>query len=66
MSTDVVFDHLGHQTCDAAANARNHMHDALAFGLLGQRTLDRFDLAANPTHPGEQLLFLSDRVCHEA
>jgi len=64
MGPDVVFDHLGHQAGDAAANARDHVHDALAFGLFGQRPLDRFDLAANAADPGEQLFLFSDRMCH--
>ena len=49
---------------DAAANARNHMHDALAFRLVVQRPLDRFDLAANAADAGEQFFLFSDCVCH--
>ena len=66
MGADVVLDHFGHQAGDAAANARDHMHDALAFGLLAQRPLDRLDLAADAADPGEQLFLFSDRMCHGA
>src|SRR5216684_2234394 len=37
MGADVILNHFGHQACDTTANARDHMHDALAFGLFGQR-----------------------------
>src|ERR1700688_710092 len=66
MGANVVLDHLRHQAGNAAADARDHVHDALASRLFGQRSLDRFDLAANAAYPGEQLLLLSDGVCHGA
>ena len=66
MGADVVLDHLRHQAGNAAADARDHVHDALASRLFGQRPLDRFNLAPNAAYPGKQLLLLSDRVCHGA
>ena len=65
MGADVVFHHLGHQSGDAATNARNHVHDALAFGLFGEGALNRFDLAANATDARRKLLLVSDRMRHE-
>src|SRR6202023_1998600 len=65
MGADMVLDHLGHQAGDAAANAGDHMHDALAFGLFVQRPLDRLDLAADASDPGEQLFLFSDGMCHD-
>ncbi len=62
MGADVVFHHLGHQAGNAAAHARDHMHDAVATGLFVQRPLDRLDLAANAANAGEQLFLLSDGV----
>src|SRR3984885_15365730 len=64
MGADMVLDHLRHQAGNAAAYARDHVHDALASCLFGQRPLDCFDLAANAADPGKQFLLLSDRVCH--
>src|ERR1700688_502911 len=66
VGADVVLDHFGHQAGDAAANAGDHMHDALAFGFFVQRPLDRLDLAANAADPGEQLFLFSDGMCHDA
>jgi hypothetical protein len=40
------------------------MHDALAVGLFGECTLDRFHLAADAANAGEQLLFFSDGMRH--
>ena len=51
---------------DGAANARNHVHDALAFGLFGEGALNRFDLTANATDAGRKLLLVSNRMRHEA
>ena len=47
VGADMVLDHFGHQAGDAAANAGDHMHDALAFGLVSQGALDRLYLAAD-------------------
>jgi hypothetical protein len=65
MGTDVVFDHFGHQAGDPASNAGDHMHDALASGFFGQRSLDRFDLTANSANAREQLFLFPDRVRHD-
>src|SRR6266700_2355203 len=64
MGADVVFHHLRHQARDAAANAGNHVHDALAAGLLSQRALDRLDLAANAANASEQFFLFPDRMGH--
>src|ERR1700748_1033111 len=64
MRSNVVLDHLGHQSCDAAADAGDHVHDALAFGLFGQCPLDRIDLAADAADARDQLLFLFDGMGH--
>src|SRR5438270_8322031 len=66
MGADVVFHHLRHQARYAAANARDQVHDALAAGLLGQRALDRLDLAANAANASEQLFLFPDRMGHDA
>jgi len=41
------------------ANARDHVHDALASGLFGQCAFDRFDLAANAAKRGASSFFFS-------
>jgi hypothetical protein len=64
MGADMVFNDFGHQARNAATNAGNHVHDALASGLLGQGAFDRLDLAADATDPREQFFLFPDRVCH--
>ena len=60
MCADMVLHHFGHQPGDAAANAGNHVHDALAFDLFGQCALDGLDLAANAADAGQQFLLFLD------
>jgi hypothetical protein len=57
MGANVVLDHLRHQAGNAAADARDHVHDALASGLFGQRPLDRFNLAANAAYRASSFFF---------
>ena len=54
MGPNVVLDHFSHQAGDGTPYARDHMHDAFAFGFLSQRALDRLDLALDPTDAGKQ------------
>jgi len=64
VGADVVLDDLSHQAGNAAADASDHMHDALAFHLVGEGALDCFNLAADASNAGQQLLFLFDRMRH--
>ncbi|GAA3844183.1 hypothetical protein GCM10022626_10670 [[Pseudomonas] carboxydohydrogena] len=60
----MILDHLSHQTRDTAADAGDHMHNALALGLVAQSAFDGFDLTANTTNASKQFLLLSDGVTH--
>src|SRR3954465_12469485 len=62
--TDVVFNHLGHQAGNGAADSGDHVHDPLAPFLILERALDGLDLAADAAHPPEQLFFFTDGVAH--
>lgn len=53
MGPNVVLDHFRHQTGDASADAGDHVHDAFTLSFLSQRTLDRLDLAFDPTNAGK-------------
>ena len=62
VGANVILDHLRHQAGDAAANARDHMHDPFAVGFLVQRALDGLDLAADAADARHQSLLLFDGV----
>ena len=64
MGPNVVLNHFSHQTSDASAYARDHMHDAFALGFLSQRTLDRLDLAFDPTDAGKELFLFPYGMAH--
>lgn len=64
MGPNVVLDHFSHQTCDASAYTGDHVHDAFALGFLSQSTLDRFDLAFDPTDAGKKLLLSPYGMAH--
>ena len=64
MGPNVVLDHFSHQTGDASAYAGDHVHDAFAFGFLPQRTLDRFDLAFDPTDARKELFLFPYGMTH--
>ena len=64
MGADVIFHHLGHQTCDTSTDAGNHVHDALALSFFAQRTFDGLNLPAYTADARKQPLFLSDGMAY--
>jgi hypothetical protein len=57
VQTNVVFEHLGHETVDAAAHVCQEHENVRAVIIIGEGALDRIDLPPNPFNASNQLLF---------
>lgn len=64
MGPNVVLDHLRHQAGDGTPYASDHVHDPFALGFLSQRTVDRLDLAFDPTDAGKELFLFPYGMAH--
>ena len=57
VQTNVVFEHFGHETVDAATDIRQEHENVRAIIACGERALDGVDLPANTFNASNQLLF---------
>ena len=65
MAFDVLFHHLDHQAIDRASHRRDLLQHLGASELSLQRALERLNLAANATYPGQKLGLSTYRMTHE-
>ena len=61
---EVILDHLRHKPSHSAACARDQVHDLIAPSLIVERALNSLDLAPDAAHARQQLLLLTNGVCH--
>lgn len=61
----MLFHHLDHQAIDSTSHCRNLLQNLGTAALSLQRSLQRFDLAADAAHPGQKLGLSAYRMTHE-
>ena len=66
MRPHVILDDLGHQTGHRAPRPGDEMHHLFAARLAVERALNRLDLAPDPAHARQQLVFFANRMSHTA
>ena len=65
MDPDMIFDDLGHQSRDGAANASDQVHDFIRTVLIFHGPLNGVDETPNAAHAPKQFALFPDRMRHD-